>query len=134
MRKVWFLKALGISLFVFAALFFMAGQTLADTYIEIDPGNIDYSEARYIQFEIDADEDYEVILYMKDNNNDSFRIIFKTDNKSTDDTKYTNDNDLIIYLDDDEYADGSKATYDSSESDDTHDGDFDTTHMPQARH
>ncbi|MEW6381723.1 MAG: hypothetical protein AB1611_19265 [bacterium] len=84
MKKIWFLKALGIGLFLLTMFFFTGSQLLAattDTYIEFD----DIDEAsRYIQWEIEAAKTYDVVVYMVDDAGDDFTITFKAvDNTTT---------------------------------------------------
>ena len=106
MKKVWFLKVLGISLFVFAALFFIAGQTLADTYIEFDNIDKNATEAQKIYWEIKAWQSYKVVLYMDDDSGDDFTIEFRTDDgdDSATATKY------IAKIGDNYYDDSSPST------------------------
>ncbi|MEW5801549.1 MAG: hypothetical protein AB1847_05515 [bacterium] len=85
MKKIWFLKALGMVLFLFTALFFTANQILAattDTYIEFD--NIDESaqNAQYIRWEAKAKLAYDVVVTMIDDDGNKFTVTFSTKDDS----------------------------------------------------
>jgi len=113
------LKVSGISLFVFVCIFLFTPYLQADygtpSYIQLDFSDIDYDEAQYIKFIIDADKNFDIVLYMKDNDNNAFRVLYQTENDvDTGDYKDDNNDDqLAIFLDEDEYVTGHDETFNS---------------------
>jgi len=118
MKKIWLLKVFGICLCVCIGLFLFTPylQAATPTYIQLEFSDIDYDEAQYIKFIIDADEDFDIVLYMKDNDNNTFRVWYQTENNE-DTGDYKDDNDdndgLAIFLDEDEYVTGHDETFNS---------------------
>ena len=118
MKKTWLRKAVGISLLVLAAFFFVSIQKAiaADPYITFNFSDIDYDKAQYIRIIIDADKDLEIELFFKDNDNKSFSIIFETtDDYNTGEIEYEDKNELFIYLDEDEFD--TKESFDNDDID-----------------
>ena len=115
MKKIWLLKVLGICLCICVSIFLFTTylQAATPTYIQLEFSDIDYDEAQYIKFIIDADEDFKIVLYMKDNDNNTFYVTYQTDNEVTGDLDKDDNKELIIYLDEDEYVTGDDETFDS---------------------
>jgi hypothetical protein len=115
MKKIRFLKVLGIGLFLFVSLFFIANRSLAEKpWIELD--NIDESadDAQFIKWEIKAEKAYDVVVYMEDDDGNDFSIVFRT---RDDENEYdTSDKDRLVVgigKEDDYYIDDTKRTYES---------------------
>ncbi len=116
MKKIWLLKVFGICLCVCIGLFLFTPylQAATPTYIQLEFSDIDYDEAQYIKFIIDADEDFDIFLYMKDNDDNTFYVIYQTENNEyTGDFDKDDNDELIIYLDEDNYVTGHDETFDS---------------------
>jgi len=113
MKKIWLLKVFGICLCVCVSIFLFT--THLQAYIQLEFSDIDYDEAQYIKFIIDADKNFDIVLYMKDNDNNTFRVRYQAENdEDTGDYKDdNNDDELAIFLDEDEYVTGHKETFNS---------------------
>jgi hypothetical protein len=111
MKKLWFLRALGISLFLFTAIFLASSQALAttDTYIQFGSIGKSATDAQYLKWEIKAKKTYEVVLHMVDDNGARFTITFKTSDPGS--TPYTiSSSNYIVKIDTDYYDSSSPDT------------------------
>ena len=115
MKKIRFLKVLGISLFLMGSLFFTVNQSLAEKpWVEF--GDIDESadDAQCIKWEIKAEKAYDVVVYMEDDDGNEFSIVFRT---RDDENEYdTSDSDRLVVgigKEDDYYFDDTRRIYES---------------------
>jgi len=115
MRKTRFLKVLGIGLFLFVSLFFIANRSLAEKpWIEFDDIDESADDAQFIRWEIKAEKAYDVVVYMEDDDGHDFSIVFRT---RDDENEYdTSDDDRLVVgigKEDDYYIDDTKRIYES---------------------
>lgn len=115
MGKISLLKVLGIVLFLFVSLFFMANRSWAEKpWIEFDDIDESADDAQFIRWEIRAEKTYDVVVYMEDDDGNDFSIVFRTrDNEN--EYGISEDDRLVVGIgkEDDYYFDDTKRTYES---------------------
>ncbi|MEW5804489.1 MAG: hypothetical protein AB1847_20540 [bacterium] len=115
-NKEAFLKVLGIILFLFTSLFFVANQTLAwyMPMIEFPLINKSANDAKYMQWKIKAQRAYNIEVHMEDDEGNDFIIEFETKDEHDDEDYDASDNDRLVVRIDENYYDDTERIYESA--------------------